>query len=592
MKKILLLYILTPFVTTLMAQNNKEIDNRFDRNIRKAEKLIATRDFDKAINFFRAARDLNPAKAAIVDVKIIAALEGIAALKDEADKARESIEQQIKVIRNLNDSLVVVLDSLEKTIEKEVAARKEAELQRKKAEVQSIKSEARLYAYQTNQALEQYKDTLAAMDYAFESYTKAKEVEIRDTILDKRDTIFSAYEAFGNAVYATKKNQISKLKKSLVQTEYSPDGQYIVSFGKNKTAMLWDNQWNSIQSLDGHQKIIYQVAFYNKPNKNKKEENLQEDRILTCSADSTAILWDSLGQRIATLKHREEILGGTFARNGHKILTWSRDSTAIIWNAKGQATDSLIGHQGYIYEAFFSPDMSKIITRSSDQTVRLWDLKGKELAKLDQHKSYIYKVVFSPTGDYILTCSADSTAILWDGSGQKIKRLPHECMVKKATFANKAPYFLTLGTDKLLRVWNLNDLEKPFRKWTHKHSIQEAHFSKNDREILSCESGNQVLVWDIATSTRRYFKGAHTKKIRSAQYSKNGNYILSSSWEDGKAKLWDNLGILLMTLDHQGRSKPRFTYDENHLITSPDGLSVELTPLPRIVYDQMNASEN
>ena len=77
----------------------------------------------------------------------------------------------------------------------------------------------------------------------------------------------------------------------------------------------------------------------------------------------------------------------------------------------------LVGHEGSVRSADFSPDGSRILTASDDNTARLWDSSsGQLLATLKGHEATVWSAAFSPDGKRIVTASEDKTARLWVAS--------------------------------------------------------------------------------------------------------------------------------------------------------------------------------
>jgi hypothetical protein len=98
----------------------------------------------------------------------------------------------------------------------------------------------------------------------------------------------------------------------------------------------------------------------------------------------------------------------------------------------------LVGHQGAVKCACFSPDGTRIFTASDDCTARLWDAStGQELAALRGHESGVQSACFSPDGARILTASWDCTARLWNAdTGQELVALRgHHGGVRSACFS-------------------------------------------------------------------------------------------------------------------------------------------------------------
>jgi WD domain, G-beta repeat len=76
----------------------------------------------------------------------------------------------------------------------------------------------------------------------------------------------------------------------------------------------------------------------------------------------------------------------------------------------------ILGHQGTVYSAAFSPDGLRIVTASADKTARIWDAaSGQPIGEpLKGHQGTVYSAAFSPDGLRIVTASGDGTARMWD----------------------------------------------------------------------------------------------------------------------------------------------------------------------------------
>mgnify|MGYP003287936527 CR=1 FL=1 len=75
----------------------------------------------------------------------------------------------------------------------------------------------------------------------------------------------------------------------------------------------------------------------------------------------------------------------------------------------------LLGHEGDVSWAAFSPDGTRIVTASQDTTARLWmAATGEPIAVLRGHTNWVWRAEFSPDGETVLTASLDDTARVWD----------------------------------------------------------------------------------------------------------------------------------------------------------------------------------
>jgi len=230
---------------------------------------------------------------------------------------------------------------------------------------------------------------------------------------------------------------------------FSPDGRYILTGGRNKTATLWNVTTGKVLlTLKGHTDYINSVSF--SPN---------GKTLGTACADKTAKIWDAAtGKTISTLKgHLFPVNSVCFSPDGKHILTASDDSTAKVWDAvTGKEIHTFHGHNHIVSSACFSPDGKRILTGGWDTMPIVWDATtGREIFPLKGHTAAINAVCFSPDGKRILTGSNDNTAKVWDAeNGVEILTLiGHTAAVTSVRFSPDGKCILTGSWDKTAKIW-------------------------------------------------------------------------------------------------------------------------------------------
>jgi len=545
----LIISLLMMLATNVMGQD-------YNSKLKEGDSFIADNQYENAIDAYLKAQIYEPVNFPIIRERINEVYYKIDTLRILAENREKEIIAQ-------NEQLRIEKANTERARQRAVVLQKRAEKAEVIAKKEASIAKANLLSYKARALMEKDSNQVA-----FNSAFLA--MHILDSIYVPIVT-----ETFGATVYQAKKQTISKNEVQLQNTLFSASGKYMLINKANKKAVLADTLGKKIVTIT-HKKTILSTAF-----------SPSEDKILTCSADGTAKIYDiDRDTLIHFKKHSDEVLGGSFSKNGNLIATWSRDDTTLLWKPTGELINSLGEHKGNVYDVVFSPNEEKIITRSSDQTVKLWDTTGLFIKTLEGHDSYIYHTTFSPSGKNIITCAADNKVILWDGEGNFVTALQHQAIATEAIFSKDSRKIMTISLDNHVTVWQQKKgLWVPtFIK--HNSPIKEAWFSKDGKRILSIEEGTHINIWDSSTGKRIKKLEKHKGILASAKFSKNERYILSHD-EKGKANLWDaNDGTLQMQLDHTGKMSPQFTPNQKYIITSSDGKKIEQTPLPKDVYVQ------
>jgi WD40 repeat protein/serine/threonine protein kinase len=147
---------------------------------------------------------------------------------------------------------------------------------------------------------------------------------------------------------------------------FSRDSRLLLTTAVDGTVRLWS-------TADGHP--IWPEPIRHKGIVWSAEFDPANERILTASADKSALVWDAQSRRplIPPLRHERSVSGARFSPDGQWVLTWSEDSTARVWDSHGAPVSQPMRHRTQITAASFSPDGARVLTGSKDGVVRLWD---------------------------------------------------------------------------------------------------------------------------------------------------------------------------------------------------------------------------
>ena len=144
-------------------------------------------------------------------------------------------------------------------------------------------------------------------------------------------------------------------------------------------------------------------------------------RLLTCSADGAACIWDTSTWSLLGVFEDDTNRGSeraVFSPDGARIVTYGAHGGTDIWDiATGEKLITLQAEKGQITQLAFSANRRMLLTGDGHRfgnTARIWDAStGDLLVELVGHSRWILDVAFHPQGTHALTVSDDSTARIW-----------------------------------------------------------------------------------------------------------------------------------------------------------------------------------
>ncbi|WP_173012835.1 AAA family ATPase [Niveispirillum sp. SYP-B3756] len=249
-----------------------------------------------------------------------------------------------------------------------------------------------------------------------------------------------------------------------------------------------------------------------------------------------------VGESRALVGHEGGVISASFSPDGTRIVTVSGDKTARVWDAaSGRGIAILRGHEDLIRSASFSPDGTRIVTVSDDKTARVWDAaSGREIAILRGREDAIWSASFSPDGTRIVTASGDQTARVWDAaSGREIAILRgHEDLISSASFSPDGTRIVTASGDRTARVWDAASGREIAILRGHEDLISSASFSPDGTRIVTASWDKTARVWDAAGGWEIAILRGHDGWIMSASFGLDGTRIVTASM-DKTARVWD-----------------------------------------------------
>jgi WD repeat-containing protein 1 (actin-interacting protein 1) len=215
-----------------------------------------------------------------------------------------------------------------------------------------------------------------------------------------------------------------KHDKFIYGTQFSPDGNSIVSVGSDRRIWLYDGKTGEAQKQIGegeHKGSIFGVSWA----KDSK-------KLVTCSGDQTVKVWDAeAGKCVQSWRQGEE--GSVSVQDQQVGVTWPggrSDGLVISVDLEGnlnyfqednnKPVKVVRGHQKAITAADGLSESKTLWTGSSEGRARSWDLStgAARLVDGEMHSNYVSGMKASPQDGRVYSVGWDDTLRTIDASQQ------------------------------------------------------------------------------------------------------------------------------------------------------------------------------
>jgi WD40 repeat protein/serine/threonine protein kinase len=573
----------------------KEKEAVFQKGLAEDQKLIAEANEEKAVV---ARNDAVAAQKEEAKQKLIAL-----AAKDTAEKAqKEEAKQRMLAVKAKDTAVMAQKKEVEQRLlavkakdeavkaqtAAEVAQKEEAKqkliavaaknlavqaqmaaevAQKEEAKQKLLAVKARDAAIEARQA-EQYQAYIARIGLA-DAKIRENAFDAAIVILDDCPSHLRNWE-WGRLMHLCSQSIGTFDNKAPVDAiALAPNGKQFVTGGWNGAATIWDlESGQQIKQLDHDGLYIYSVDW-----------SADGNWIATGSNDAVngyVQVWNAkTGERVnqqfgdntdEATSHTDAVLSVHFSKGstgGQKLLTASYDETARLWNvATGQQDQRFLGHNGWVWDAQFSPDEKKIVTVSQDGSAIVWDAEtGEPGSPFNGHHGPVYSAAFSSDGASVVTGGYDKRVLVWRPSDvrpydfsriESGKVIPppkfrsldgHEGPVRTVAFSQDGSRIISGSQDNTIRLWDSEggQLLKSFRG--HDGAVRTVAFAESDQVILSGSHDNSIRKWNISEYEEiRVLQGqvleGHVDAILSAGFSPDGERIVTAS-RDRTARTWE-----------------------------------------------------
>ena len=310
----------------------------------------------------------------------------------------------------------------------------------------------------------------------------------------------------------------------------SSDGEYLASISDDRTIKVWNlSTFKEEMTLNLNKDAGRSVYFAG------------DDSYLVNNCKFSIQLWsikEKLRER-KLLSHTKSLREVIFI--GEMIATSSEDKTIKFWDLKTMELKSTMkGHTATVHSIAASPDRQLLASSSTDKTIRIWNIaNGTTVGILKGHADRVTKVAFSPCGNILGSSSSDKTIKLWNVEKRTLidTLYGHSLAVWSIKFIKKGDCLISVSDDKSIRIWDLK--QGGFQEILgHLGSIITIDVSPDERFFSTGSSDKLLKIWNLEEKREEISFPGHKEAIWAVRYHPYGRFLASGS-DDGTIRVWN-----------------------------------------------------
>jgi WD40 repeat protein len=234
--------------------------------------------------------------------------------------------------------------------------------------------------------------------------------------------------------------------------------------------------------------------------------------------------------------------------DGNTIAVGLEDGQIRLFDhADGSLKATLKGHRGPVWCIDFHSDMQRLVSGSDDGTVRIWDVAEKKQIKSLIQGSGVRSVAFAPVDASMDTLIAvgersGTIEVISLEAGRPIFHADHGSSVMSValTMFNKKLMLASVGSDKVVRLWNVTDKQEkdPQEIPGHSGPVYTVAFSPGGDYLATAGWDSTIRIWNVKNGTLHKALSGHENDVWSLSFD-DCDGLLASAGQDGTVRIWN-----------------------------------------------------
>lgn len=328
--------------------------------------------------------------------------------------------------------------------------------------------------------------------------------------------------------------------KSVIDLDFSPDGQYLVSAGWDDMVLAWEvnSETTPLRLSEGAR--VSSVNF-------SRDGRRLVIAISIGERGGELHLWDAeRWQLVTTLAGQAPV---ALHPNGRLLAAAGTDGTIIVRDLeRDRPLGRALEDPGDPMSLTFLNGSRFVVAGGRDQALRIWDVESGRLERppIPTGQGWILALAAHPDGRHLLSGGQDGSILAWNlqrhtETGRKLIGR-HDGPVGALDFSTDGSYIVSGGYDNTLRFWRMGTAGEPLvNSPIHTgHDVYAVQFDHSDSRIAAATEDGSVLIWPLTgDSATASVVGTHVLEsdgMTGLAFGPQDRFLVSSSPE--QTQLW------------------------------------------------------
>lgn len=255
--------------------------------------------------------------------------------------------------------------------------------------------------------------------------------------------------------------------------------------------------------------------------------------------------------------------------------TQAQEEVAALSRAVAYYRSLLIGHEGAVRSAAFSPDGQLVVTAGVDGTARVWrwasqrDRERPPLAVLGSRSAAPLQQASFDRRGHVVTGSEDGVVEIWDWrAGRRVRTVESTSSAEltSASLDVRGDRLLISSADGAVEVWDLATGRMARPLVSRRSAVRAAAFSPDGKLVVTASDDGAARVWGSAGNILAVLRAGGP--LSAAAFSPDGTLVVTAG-DPGVAQVWEwRSGKRLVILPHEDVRAAGFGSDGELVVTA------------------------